>query len=83
MSAIHPKLDKITQRIIERSKPTREAYLEVTQSFRPDNDVARAGLSAGNQAHAYAGCALHDKAALMGARWPNICLLYTSPSPRD
>ena len=72
MSAIHPKLDKITQRIIERSKPTREAYLEVTQSFRPDNDVARAGLSAGNQAHAYAGCALHDKAALMGARWPNI-----------
>ena len=72
MSEIDPKLDEITQRIIKRSKPTRDAYLEVTKSFRPDSDVARAGLSAGNQAHAYAGCALHDKAALMGARWPNI-----------
>ena len=73
MSEIDPKLDEITQRIIKRSKPTRDAYLEVTKSFRPDSDVVRAGLSAGNQAHAYAGCALHDKA----------CLLYTSPSPRD
>ena len=72
MSEIDPKLDEITQRIIKRSKPTRDAYLEVTKSFRPDSDVVRAGLSAGNQAHAYAGCALHDKAALMGAHWPNI-----------
>ena len=72
MSEIDPKLDEITQRIIKRSKPTRDAYLEIAQSFSPDSDVARVGLSAGNQAHAYAGCALHDKAALMGARWPNI-----------
>ena len=43
MSEIDPKLDEITQRIIKRSKPMRDAYLEVTKSFRPDSDVARAG----------------------------------------
>lgn len=71
MTQLHPKLAEVTDRVIKRSKATREAYLEVSQSLRPDGP-ARAGLSAGNQAHAYAGCALHDKTALMGASWPNI-----------
>jgi len=57
MTDIHPKLAKITEK--------------VTQSMGPDGP-ARTGLSAGNQAHAYAGCVLHDKKALMGASWPNI-----------
>jgi len=72
MTSIHPKLADITEQVIKRSKTTRETYLEITQSFRPGSGVARAGLGAGNQAHAYAGCALHDKQALMGARWANI-----------
>jgi len=71
MTKLHSKLAEVTDRIIERSKDTRASYLEVTKAMRPDGPM-RAGLSAGNQAHAYAGCALHDKAALMGASWPNI-----------
>jgi len=71
MTQIHPELVKITERIIERSKDTRAAYLSVTASFKPDGP-ARQQLSAGNQAHAYAGCVLQDKKALLGARWPNI-----------
>ena len=71
MTQLHPKLAEITDRISKRSKDSRTSYLEVTKALR-SHGPARAGLSAGNQAHAYAGCALHDKAALMGARWPNI-----------
>lgn len=69
--SLHPKLHEITQRIIARSKDTRAAYLSVTRANRPDGP-ARSHLSAGNQAHAYAGCALHDKTILVGAKWPNI-----------
>ena len=69
--SLHPKLHEITQRIIARSKDTRTAYLSVTRANRPDGP-ARSHLSAGNQAHAYAGCALHDKTILVGAKWPNI-----------
>ena len=72
MTSIHPNIAEVTERVIKRSKSTRDAYLEVTRSFHSDDGVARAGLGAGNQAHAYAGCALHDKQVLMGARWPNI-----------
>lgn len=68
---IHPKLQEITDKIVGRSKETREAYLSLTKSNRRDGP-ARAHLSAGNQAHAYAGCALHDKNILVGAKWPNI-----------
>ena len=70
-TAIHPTLKRVTDRIIERSKATRAAYLDISRANRLDGP-ARASLSAGNQAHAYAGCALHDKKALMGASWPNI-----------
>lgn len=74
MTNIHPELDKVTKRIEERSRETRSAYLAVTDERRLDklDKAARAGLSAGNQAHAYAGCALHDRGALIGASWPNI-----------
>ena len=68
---VHPKLEEVTDRIIRRSEKTRDAYMSVTQANRLDGP-ARAGLSAGNQAHAYAGCVLQDKKALMGATWPNI-----------
>lgn len=71
MSQLHPKLAEITNRVAQRSKNTRESYLEITRSMRSDGPM-RDHLSAGNQAHAYAGCALHDKQALMGAKWPNI-----------
>lgn len=71
MTNTHPIVAKVTQRIIERSKPRRDAYLAHIRSQRPDS-FARHRLTAGNQAHASAGCAVMDKAALLGASWPNI-----------
>ncbi|MBN4058532.1 phosphogluconate dehydratase, partial [bacterium AH-315-J19] len=68
---IHPELEKITNRIIKRSAQSRRAYLDGIY-IRQKDGFARKRLSAGNQAHAYAGCALHDKTALLGASWPNI-----------
>lgn len=74
MADLHPILDKITNQIIQRSKPHRTAYLNGIESRIP-NDFSRQRLSAGNQAHAYAGCSLHDKQGLMGAKWPNIGII--------
>ncbi len=71
---LNPKLQEITDQIAKRSKETREAYLSLTHSNRR-NGPARSHLNAGNQAHAYAGCALHDKNILVGAKWPNIGII--------
>ena len=48
---MHPNIQAITQRIIERSKDTRRAYLDgvaAAQNATPPRD----SLSAGNKAHA-------------------------------
>lgn len=74
MTTLHPTLVKVTEAIRQRSKPSRGAYLKDIQSQRPDG-FARHKLSAGNQAHASAGCALIDKTQLLGASWPNIGII--------
>ena len=71
MTKLHSVIEKVTARIAERSKETRQAYMDEVASRRPDG-LSRKKLSAGNQAHAAAGCALHDKKALLNANWPNI-----------
>ncbi|MGB5835784.1 MAG: dihydroxy-acid dehydratase, partial [Albidovulum sp.] len=67
---IKPRLAEITARIVERSAPTRTPYLERIRSAG-DEGPARAHLSCGNQAHAYAAMGA-DKDALAAARSPNI-----------
>ena len=71
MTKLHSVIEKVTARIAERSKETRQTYMDEVASRRPDG-LSRKKLSAGNQAHAAAGCALHDKKALLNANWPNI-----------
>jgi len=71
MTKLHSVIEKVTARIAERSKETRQAYMDEVASRRRDG-LSRKKLSAGNQAHAAAGCALHDKKALLNANWPNI-----------
>ena len=68
---MNPVIQRVTDRVIARSKESRAAYLEEVRSRRRDNP-ARKNLSAGNQAHAAAGCAVHDKLQLLGANWANI-----------
>jgi len=50
----HPTVEDVTARIIARSKPTRDAYMERMGKAR-DHGVARAHLGCSNFAHATAG----------------------------
>ena len=68
--SVKPALAAITDRIRERSRPTREAYLARIASAAAEGP-ARAHLSCGNQAHAYAAMGT-DKEALAEGRVPNL-----------
>ncbi len=67
---VQKSIAAVTNRIRERSQATRDAYLGRIAKAASDGP-ARAHLSCGNQAHAYAAMG-GDKAALVGARAPNI-----------
>jgi phosphogluconate dehydratase len=60
----------VTERVIARSKPARDAYMDKIARAQ-DAGVARAHLTCGNQAHAYAAMG-DDKEALVGERAPNL-----------
>lgn len=67
---LHPAIDRVTDRIRERSAASRTAYLaRIAAAGRAG--PARGHLTCGNQAHAYAAMG-GDKAALAEARLPNI-----------
>lgn len=71
---IHPVIAEVTARIASRSRDSRAAYLERLRARRPQT-FARRRLTAGNLAHASAGCAVIDKAHLLGDGWPNIAII--------
>ncbi len=71
---MHEKLSEVTERIIHRSRETRQAYLSMVEA-RKQSKSNRDGLSAGNKAHAFAACPAHDKKALLGGGWPNIAIV--------
>lgn len=65
---------KVTDRIIERSKSTRSAYLELMQR-QFNAGVNRQAMQCGNLAHAFAGCGSHDKTILMEDVQPNLAIV--------
>ena len=67
---LNPTIDAVTQRIIERSRPLRGAYLDRI-ARAAEKGVHRAHLSCGNQAHAYAAMG-EDKKSLTDGRAPNL-----------
>ncbi|UWR14125.1 phosphogluconate dehydratase [Sulfitobacter sp. M368] len=72
---LHPTVKSVTDRIIERSAPTRAAYLErmrIAQGKGP----ARAHLSCSGQAHAYAASG-EDKDALAQTSAGNLGIVTT------
>lgn len=71
--SLHPKLDDVTQKIVERSKNSRHAYLAKIGKAAKDGP-RRAHLSCGNQAHAYAAMGA-DKSTLLEERAPNIGII--------
>jgi phosphogluconate dehydratase len=70
MSKLHPTLEAVTARIIERSKPGRQAYLDLIARQR-DNGLNRTALSCGNLAHGFAASG-EDKPAIRGGKAMNI-----------
>jgi phosphogluconate dehydratase len=71
MVSPHSQLMKVTRRVIERSKPTREAYLARVAAAQ-DRFPARGALSCANLAHGFAGIEGKDKIAIKAIREPNI-----------
>lgn len=70
MSNLHPALDRVTDRIIERSKGSRRRYLDLIE-HEAANQPDRNAVSCSNLAHAYAG-ALEDQEQLKTGRGINI-----------
>lgn len=67
---LNPKIDRITERILERSHKTRAAYdAKITAAI--SKGPARGHLSCSGQAHAYAGAG-PDQGRLAEGRAPNL-----------
>lgn len=67
-------LNEITQRIQERSRPTREAYLDRVRqaaSAKPNRTI----LGCANLAHGFAACSASEKADLAGDIVPNLGII--------
>jgi phosphogluconate dehydratase len=67
---LHPEIEVVTERIVERSRPTRNAYLELIARER-ESGVDRPMLSCGNLAHGFAAAG-EDKGAIRDGRVMNI-----------
>jgi phosphogluconate dehydratase len=71
---IHPKIAEITERIVNRSTTTRNAYLaQIDAAFLAG--VHRSTLNCGNLAHGFAACNQHDKDALAADIVPNLGII--------
>jgi phosphogluconate dehydratase len=68
--SLHPVIASVTDRIIERSKPTRRRYLEL-MAEQKERGIDRPRLSCGNFAHGFAASG-EDKAAISTLAGPNI-----------
>jgi phosphogluconate dehydratase len=67
---LHPDISAVTDRVIERSRATREAYLALIRRER-DQHVARPALGCANLAHGYAGTE-EDRDAMKTGKAMNI-----------
>jgi phosphogluconate dehydratase len=68
--ALNPTVSNVTERIVERSKPTRRHYLELMDEQK-ERGIDRPRLSCGNFAHGFAASG-EDKAAISTLAGPNI-----------
>ncbi len=71
---LHPIVAAVTDRIRQRSAPTRSAYLARLEQARRAGPI-RKNLSCTNLAHTFATSAPNDKAILREVRWPNLAIV--------
>jgi phosphogluconate dehydratase len=71
---LDPRVRAVTERIRDRSRDSRAAYLE-RMAAQAGGDPARKRLSCTNLAHGFAASATADKQALKDLRWPNLAIV--------
>jgi phosphogluconate dehydratase len=71
---MHPTVDAVTQRIIERSKDTRQDYLNRMEVLKAQSPH-RSSLSCGNLAHGFAACNQSDKDTLKFMNKANVAIV--------
>ncbi|MCS4533026.1 phosphogluconate dehydratase [Neisseria montereyensis] len=72
---IHPTLAAITQRIIERSHPSRETYLARIRALQHKGRVERDQLGCSNLAHGYAAMPQTIKIEMLKHSTPNLGII--------
>ncbi|MBH3430845.1 phosphogluconate dehydratase [Pseudomonas alkylphenolica] len=71
---MHPRILEVTQRLIARSRPTRERYLQLIRGAASDGPM-RAKLQCANFAHGVAGCGTQDKNTLRMMNAANVAIV--------
>ncbi|GEP37545.1 phosphogluconate dehydratase [Nocardioides psychrotolerans] len=74
MSPIHPVVAEVTDRLLERSSPSRTAYLSRVRAAS-DQGPARGQLGCANIAHGFAAAEPDEKVALRGRTKPNLAIV--------
>ena len=73
MTRLDPRIAAVTDRIIERSRPTRGRYLQL-MADEAERGIDRPRLSCGNFAHGFAAAG-EDKDAIRTMRGPNLAIV--------
>ena len=74
MPTINSAVDDVTQRIIERSRTTREAYIQRINALA-EAPSSRGRIGCTNLAHAFAAAPERDKIVLHAERAPNLAIV--------
>ncbi|MDL2352704.1 MAG: dihydroxy-acid dehydratase, partial [Pseudomonadota bacterium] len=73
MTNLHPVIERVTARIIAKSKDSRRRYLELIER-EAEKFPGRGALSCSNLAHGFAA-AQEDKGAIAHGRGPNLAIV--------
>ena len=73
MTNLHPVIERVTARIIDKSKDSRRRYLDLIEA-EAEKFPGRGALSCSNLAHGFAA-ALEDKGAIAHGRGPNLAIV--------
>jgi phosphogluconate dehydratase len=72
--SLHPVVSSVTERIIEKSRSTRQAYLERLEVAH-GSGVQRSALSCTNLAHGFAAFPQNDKMVLRQQKQPSVAIV--------
>ena len=71
---LHSQILNVTQRVIDRSRTTRKAYLDHIHQEKKKG-ISRQRLSCGNLAHGFAACSQGDKQSIQSLTKMNVGII--------